>query len=97
MLKNKVELLQTPRFNNNSIRAGGKSKSQRVIQAIKQNKIGAGAGKTRTFKAVAGDFKVKTLPTQLFLHTSPNNSKCRAGKRSSINKMHVFKRDVKLT
>ena len=49
----------------------GKSKSLLKIEAIKLNKIGAGAGKTRIFKAVAGDFKVKASPTQLFLDTSP--------------------------
>ena len=37
----------------------------------KQIAIGAGAGKTRIFKAAAGDFKVKASPTQLFLDTSP--------------------------
>ena len=57
--------------NNNSVKAEGKSKSLRIIEAIKQNKIGAGAGKTQIFKAVVGDFKVKTSPTQLFLDTSP--------------------------
>ena len=46
----------------------GKSKSLRII---KLNKIGAGAGKIRIFKAVAVDLKVKTSPTQLFLDTSP--------------------------
>ena len=71
---------------------------------------------------MAGDFKVKASPTQLFLDTSPvipnvelqgggrfqgksvtnstvsghisSNSKCRAGKGSSINKTLVFKRRV---
>ena len=52
------------RFNNNSVRAEGKSKSLRVIEAMKQNKIEAGAGKTRIFKAVV-DFKVQRLPTHL--------------------------------
>ena len=61
----------TLRFNNNSVRAEGKSKSQQTIEAIELNKIGAGAGKTRIFKAVAGDCKVKASPTQLFLDTSP--------------------------
>ena len=61
----------TLRFNNNSVRAEGKSKSQQIMEAIELNKIGAGAGKTRIFKAVAGDFKVKASPTQLFLDTSP--------------------------
>ena len=59
------------RFNSNSVRAEGKNKSLRIIEAIELNKIGAGAGKTRIFKAVAGDFKVKASPTQLFLDTSP--------------------------
>ena len=61
----------TLRFNNNSVRAEGKSKSQQTMEAIELNKIGAGAGKTRIFKAVAGDFKVKASPTQLFLDKSP--------------------------
>ena len=59
------------RFNSNSVRAEGKNKSLRIIEAIELNKIGAGAGKTRIFKAVAGDFKVKASPTQLFLDKSP--------------------------
>ena len=59
------------RFNSNSVRAEGKNKSLRIIEAIELNKIGAGAGKTRIFKAVAGDCKVKASPTQLFLDTSP--------------------------
>ena len=98
----------TLRFNKNSVRAEGKRKSLPVTEAIKQNKIGVGAGKTQIFKAVAGDFKVKTLPTQVFLHTSPvipnanlvnvrhisSNSKCRSGKRSSINKILVFEKNV---
>ena len=58
----------TLRFNSNNVRAEGKSKSLRII---KQSKIGAGAGKTQVFKALAGDFKVRASPTQLFLNTSP--------------------------
>ena len=56
--------------NNNNVRTEGKSKSLRIIEAIKQNKIGARTGKTRIFKGVVGDFKVKASPTQLFLDTS---------------------------
>ena len=41
-----------------------------VIEVIKKNKIGAGAGKTRIFKAGVGGFKVKKSPTQPFLYTS---------------------------
>ena len=59
------------RFSNNIVRAEGKTKSLRVIEAIKQNEIGAGVGKTRIFKAVAGDFNVETLPTQLLFDKSP--------------------------
>ena len=59
------------RFNNNSVRAEGKNKSLRIIEAIELNKTGAGAGKMRVFKAVAGDFKVTASPTQLLLDTSP--------------------------
>ena len=57
-----------------------------MIEVIKQNKIGAGARKTRIFKAVAGDSTVSQ-------HIS-SNSKCRAGKYSSIKKTLVFKGDV---
>ena len=49
----------------------GKTKLLQVIKAIKQNQIGAGAEKTRIFKLVAGDFKLKASPTQQFLDTSP--------------------------
>ena len=60
------------RFNNNSVRAEDRSKSLRIIKTIKkENRIGTGIGKTWVFKALAGDFKVKTSPTQLFLDTSP--------------------------
>ena len=59
------------RFNSNSVRAEGKNKSLRIIEAIELNQTGGGAGKTRIFKAVTGDFKVKVSPTQLFLDTSP--------------------------
>ena len=59
------------RFNSNSLRVEGKGKSLRIIKAIKQNKSGAGARKSQVFKVVAGDFKVKASPTQLFLDTSP--------------------------
>ena len=59
------------RFNSNSLRVEGKGKSLRIIKAIKQNKSGAGARQSRVFKVVAGDFKVKASPTQLFLDTSP--------------------------
>ena len=61
----------TLRFRKNSKRAEGRSKSLRVIEAIKENKIGVVAEKTRVFKAVVGDFKVKRSPAQLFLDTSP--------------------------
>ena len=47
------------------------------------------AGKTQIFKVVTGDFKVKTSPTQPVLQHISCNSKCRAGKRSSINKKAV--------
>ena len=57
-------------FNNSNVRTEGKSKSLRIIEEINQNKIGARTGKTRIFKAVVGDFKVKASPTQLFLDTS---------------------------
>ena len=57
-------------FNNNNVRAESKSKSLRIIETIKRKKTGAGSGKTRIFKAVAKDFKVKVSPTQLFLGTS---------------------------
>ena len=57
--------------NNNSVKAEGKSKSLRIIEAIKQNKIGPGAGKIRIFKAVVRDFKVKASPAHLFFDTSP--------------------------
>ena len=40
-------------FNSNIIRVEEKSKSLRMIEAMKQNKIGAAAGKTRIFKVVA--------------------------------------------
>ena len=59
------------RFNNNSVKVEGKSESLRIIEAIKRKKIGAGAGKTQIFKAVAGDFKVKASQTHLFLDTFP--------------------------
>ena len=59
------------RFNSNIIRVEEKSKSLRMIEAMKQNKIGAAAGKTRIFKVVALDIKVKVSPTQLFLCISP--------------------------
>ena len=82
------------RFNNNSLKGNGRSKSLLAIEAAKENKIGARAGKTRVFKAMAGGFKVKTSPTQLFLNTSLVVPKCRTSKRSSIDKTLAFKRDV---
>ena len=58
-------------FKNNSAREEDKSKSLQIIEAINLNKAGAGAGKIRIFKPLAGDFKIKASPTQLFLDTSP--------------------------
>ena len=58
-------------FKNNSPREEDKSKSLQIIEAINLNKAGAGAGKIRIFKQLAGDFKIKASPTQLFLDTSP--------------------------
>ena len=67
-----------------------------VIEAVKENKIGAGTGKTRVFKAMAEDSKEKTSPTQLLLNTSSEipNAKCKASKRWSINEAFAFERDV---
>ena len=59
------------RFNSNSIIAEDKSKSLRIIEAMKQNKIGVGARKTRNFKKVASDIRVKVSPNHLFLDISP--------------------------
>ena len=58
-------------FNINSVRAEGRSQLLRVIEGIKENKIGPGKGKARIFKGLAEDFKVKASLTQLFLNTSP--------------------------
>ena len=71
------------RFNNSSLKANGKSKTLLVIEAVKENKIGAGTGKTRVFKAMAEDSKEKTSPTQLLLNTSSEipKAKCKASKR----------------
>ena len=78
------------RFNSNSIIAGDKSKSLRIIEAMKQNKTGVGAKKTGNFKKVASDVRVKVSPTHI-----SSNCKRGAGKLSSINKTLVFIRDVK--
>ena len=59
------------RFNSNSIIAEDKSKSLRIIEAMKQNKIGVGARKTRNFKKGASDIRVKVSPNHLFLDISP--------------------------
>ena len=59
------------RFNSIIIRAEEKIKLLRMIEAMKQNKIEAAAGKTRIFKVVALDIRVKVSPTQLFLGISP--------------------------
>ena len=59
------------RFNSNSIIAEDKSKSLRIIEAMKQNKIGVGARKTRNFKKVASDIRVTVSPNHLFLDISP--------------------------
>ena len=60
-----------PSFQQQQHKSRGQKQIAKIIEAIKQNKIEAGAGKTRNFKAVAGDFKVKAPPTHLFLDTSP--------------------------
>ena len=60
-----------PSFQQQQRKSRGKNKLLRIIEAIELNKTGAGAGKMRVFKAVAGDFKVTASPTQLLLDTSP--------------------------
>ena len=58
-------------FQQQQLKSGGQKQSLRVIEAIKENKTGAGTVKARVLKVVVGDLKVKTSPTRLFLDTSP--------------------------
>ena len=58
-------------FQQQQRKSGGQKQSLRVIEAIKENKIGAGTVKARVLKVVVEDLKVKTSPTRLFLDTSP--------------------------
>ena len=58
-------------FNSNSIRGEGKSKPLRITEVIMQKKLELEQESHKFLKAVAGDFRVKGSPTQLFLDTSP--------------------------
>ena len=80
-------------FSNNNIRVEGRSKSLRVIEAIKRNKIGDGAEKTH-FQSGGRRFQGKNITSSPVSRHISRNSKCRAGKHLSINKALVFKRDI---